>query len=212
MGQRTIDLTSVSIATRGKIVSGSLAAAACPWLAGMPNGSQVAATGGNPTPAVAPTNSPSLVSGLTIAGGVHLCFREASGITSYAGSGQYGPDGETDWIVAQDPANGINTTRAPIQSLVGIFLDDRVPNTYTQAASLDFSTAASRDFSTLSPGLKQVFYIGDGMNSAGQLQEFVVPTGATRLYLGIMDEKGWWWDNTGTISTTIMDSKVQLVK
>ena len=152
------------------------------------------------------------MSGLTIAGGVKLYFREANGITSYAGSGQYGPDGETDWIVAQDPANGINTTKAPIQSLVGIFLDDRAPDTYAQAATLDFSTAASRDFSTLSPGLKQVFYIGDGMNSAGQLQEFVVPTGATRLYLGIMDEKGWWWDNSGTISTTIMDSKVQMVK
>src|SRR5205085_1616363 len=83
-----------------------------------------AATGGNPTPAVAPTNSPSPISGLTIVGGVRLSFREASGITSYQGSGQFGPDGELDWIVAQDPANGINTTKAPIQSLVGIFLDD----------------------------------------------------------------------------------------
>src|SRR5205814_10674714 len=115
LGQRTVDLTSISIATRGKVVNGSLAAAACPWLAGMPNGSSVAATGGNPTPAVAPTNSPSQVSGLSISGGVRLCFREASGITSYAGSGAYGPDGELDWIVAQAPANGINTTLALIQ-------------------------------------------------------------------------------------------------
>jgi Flp pilus assembly protein TadG len=212
MGRQTIDIKAIAIATKGKITSQSLNADACPWLAGMPTGSTVAATGGNPTSSTAPSQSPYQVSGVTISGGVHLSFRDAGGATSYSGSGTFGPDGQTSWIVAQAATNGINTTSAPIQSVVGIFLDNNAPNTTALAGSLDFSTDASRDFTTLSPGLKQVFFIGDGLNSSGQLQEFVVPTGATRLYLGIMDEKGWWWDNAGTISTTLMDSKVQLVK
>src|SRR5581483_798300 len=53
MGRRSIDITSVAIATRGKIVTQSVNALGCPWLAGMPTGSSVAATGGNPTPATA---------------------------------------------------------------------------------------------------------------------------------------------------------------
>jgi hypothetical protein len=212
MGKRTMDITAISIASRGKIVTQSVNALGCPWLAGMPTGSTVAATGGNPTPASAPANAPFQVSGLSIAGGVQICFRQTAGQTGYINATSNGPDGDPTWIVAQDPANGINTTAAPITALMGIFLDSRQPSTYTQAGSLDFSTFASRDFSSLSPQLKQVFFIGDGMNSSGQLQVFNVPIGATRLYLGIMDEKGWWWDNTGTLTCTMLDSKVQMVK
>ena len=212
MGRRTIDITAVAIASRGKIITPAVNGLACPWLAGMPNGSQVAATGGNPTPAVAPTNSPYLMSGLNISSGAQLSFRQTSGETSYVGSANYGPDGQLTRMAAQAPANGINTTTAPIEALMGIFLDNRRPDTYPQAAGLDFSTDASRDFSTLSPQLKQVFYIGDGLNSSGNLQIFNVPSVATRLYLGIMDENGWWWDNQGSLSCTMMDSKVQMVK
>ena len=141
-------------------------------------------------------------------------FRLSSGTTGWddGSDGTFGPDGDTSWIVQQAAANGINTTKAPIGSLVGIFLDARTPSSYSQATAGDFSTTASRDFSSLAPPLKQVFFIGDGLNSSGQLQDFVVPSGATRLYLGIMDEKGWWWDNTGTLTTSMMDDKVTLVK
>jgi Flp pilus assembly protein TadG len=212
LGRQTVDITAVAIATRGHVINPSVAALGCPWLAGMPNGSTVAATGGNPTPAVAPTNSPYLVNGLNVASGVQLSFRQTAGQTGYLNSGSYGPDGQLSWIVSQAPANGINTTSAPIASLVGIFLDNRQPDSYAQAASLDFSTDASRNFQTLSPQIKQVFYIGDGLDDNGNIQVFNVPNGATRLYLGIMDENGWWWDNTGSINCTMMDAKVQMVK
>ena len=79
-------------------------------------------------------------------------------------------------------------------------------------AEMDFSSAASRDFSSLSPKIKQVFFIGDGLDSNSQLQQFVVPAGATRFYLGLLDEKGWWWDNTGQLQTTMLDDTVTLVK
>jgi hypothetical protein len=212
LGRRNIDLTAVAIATYGRPRNIATPGDASPWLAGMPSGSTIAATGGNPTSARAPDNSPAQVTGINLSAGNELVFRQASGTTSYINAGNYGPDGQTDWIVNQAAVNGINTTYAPIQALMGIFLDDRAPNTYSQAAALDFSTSTSRNFSSLSPQLKQVFFIGDGLDNNGNLQRFVVPNGATRLYLGIMDEKGWWWDNTGELTVTAMDDRVTLVK
>jgi hypothetical protein len=53
------------------------------------------------------------------------------------------------------------------------------------------STAASRDFTSFSPQLKQPFFIGDGRRSDGTVQTFTVPSGATRLYLGVHDNVNW---------------------
>jgi hypothetical protein len=39
--------------------------------------------------------------------------------------------------------------------------------------------------------LGQIFFIGDGENSANILQEFIAPTGATRLFLGVPDGFGF---------------------
>ena len=212
VGLGSIGLQARSVATRGKISQTTIDADACPWLAGMPSGTHVAAYGGNTTDAVSPANAPIAMTGVTVTPGASLYFRQTNGQTSYANASSYDPDGNTGFIVSQDLANGINQTYAPLNSLVGIFLDNRAPNTYAAAAELDFSSGVSRDFNTLSPGLKQVFFIGDGMNSNRELQEFVVPAGATRLYLGIMDEKGWWWDNTGAIETSVMNDSVTLVQ
>lgn len=211
-GRATIDMKATAIVARGNVTSQTFDADSSPWLAGMPNNATVPGTDGNTTPARAPAQSPSKVNGVDITPGNSLFFRDCDGMTSYEDAASYGPDGNTDWIVAQTAVNGINTTSAPLNSVVGIFLDDRAPNTWGLQTAGNFSSANSRDFTTLSPKLKQVFFIGDGVNSAGELQEFVVPAGATRLYIGLMDEKGWWWDNTGTISTTLMDDKITLVK
>ena len=58
-------------------------------------------------------------------------------------------------------------------------------------SNLDFRSTASRDFDTLQPGLKQLFFIGDGLNSKGQHQDFVAPKGTTRLFLATMDYYEW---------------------
>jgi len=79
---------------------------------------------------------------------------------------------------------------APINSLVGVFLDDTQPSLSSAPGALDFT--GNLNFSTLNPSLRQVFFIGDGQ--AGSLtQQFFVPTGATRLFLGTMD--GYQWAN-----------------
>lgn len=209
----TVNLTVEAIATRGQVTTQTVPGGACPWLAGMPNGSKVTGYDGNPQEDIrAPQHSPLLVSNLRLVPGTALHFRQTTGTTSYTDASDYGPDGQLDWVVRQRAANGINATTAPLMALVGIFLDDRRPDTWGMAPEMDFTTPASRNFSELRPALKQVFYIGDGLNSNGELQRFIVPQGATRFYLGIMDEKGWWWDNTGQIQSTMIDGRSQLVK
>lgn len=214
VGRPTFNIVAKSIACRGQSAYYTVDADSCPWLAGMSNGSKVVKYAENTQDSVAPAQSPLLVTDMTITPGRKISFRQVSGTTAWAdgSDGTFGPDGDTSWIVTQQAANGINQTSAPIQCLVGIFLNNNAPTSGSPAAALDFSTAASRNFTTLSPQLKQVFFIGDGINSSGQLQEFVVPASATRLYIGLMDEKGWWWDNYGQVKTLVVNDRVRLVK
>ena len=47
------------------------------------------------------------------------------------------------------------------------------------------------NYTTLSPQIKQVFFIGDGRTSTGAVQQIVIPGGATRLFLATMDSTAW---------------------
>ena len=76
-----------------------------------------------------------------------------------------------------------------VMFLSGVFIADSEP-VAPAPASLDFSsTSLGRSFTELSPLLYQTFYIGDGRtgDGSGDVQTFIVPTGATRLFLGIVD-------------------------
>lgn len=212
IGVKTIDVSRQAIATIGAVTGNIIPGVACPWLAGMPIGSAVAATDGNTIPSTAPANCPILFSDITP--GQEIRFASASGNTTWgngdpntAGAGTAGCDGDPTFIAGQAACNGIGTTRAPLNALVGIFLNDNAPNLSATSTGLDFSLPTSRDFTSLSPALKQVFFIGDGLNSAGTLQTFNPPSGATRLYIGIVDEKGWWWDNVGNLTFTMVKGR-----
>jgi hypothetical protein len=86
--------------------------------------------------------------------------------------------------------DGISGYKGPQCPLVGVFIDDTIPSSGPAPETLDFSAGGlGIDFLTLSPLLRQVFYIGDGVTSGGTFQQFIAPTGATRLALGIPD--GW---------------------
>jgi hypothetical protein len=99
--------------------------------------------------------------------------------------------------------NGLSNITAPINSLVGVFLDDTPMESRPAApAALDFGTVEARNFSTLAPQIGQVFFIGDGKDANGILQSFIVPAGTTRLYLAIMDEYEWS-NNQGQLSGNI---------
>ena len=98
-----------------------------------------------------------------------------------------------------------------VMFLAGVFLDDNDPINATAPASLDFSsTSLGRSFSSLAPELQQTFYIGDGLTGegSGSVQNFWVPDGATRLFLGIVDGSyfvggpDYYDNNVGSFSAT----------
>lgn len=133
------------------------------------------------------------------------------GISFFNGFGGtlYGPGGNTLSGSNLTSFGGISTYKGPQGPLVGVFLDDSVPNGVAPAG-LDFTPAGfGTDFLALSPGLAQVFYIGDGKTSGGIFQSFTAPSGATRLFLGIPDgfsfggAPGAYDDNDGWYSVRI---------
>jgi hypothetical protein len=166
-----------------------------PWLAGMPNGS---AGGCSDT---APAESPVEAAGIQVGSGAVLTFSASGGAFNYPSGGLIGPEGDTNDIYSVSPMNGMGSITAPKVALVGVFLDDNVPSGFSPPPPLDFSTAAERDFLVLQPALRQPFFIGDGLTSGGVTQQFVAPAGATRLFLGIMDN--CCYDNSGSFSVTV---------
>ena len=87
--------------------------------------------------------------------------------------------------------NGFGNMYGPLNALVGVFLDDKQPDSTIPPPSLNFTTSEQRDFTLLQPQVKQIFFIGDGKNSDGVRQQFIVPEGATRLYLATWDFYEW---------------------
>jgi hypothetical protein len=127
------------------------------------------------------------------------------GISFFGGFGgtMFGPGGNTPAGSNLSAFGGISSYLGPQGPLVGVFLNDDVPNG-AAPAGLDFRPEGlGIDFASLSPALGQVFYIGDGKTSGGEFQSFVAPGGATRLALGIPDgfgfvsAPGWYDDNDG---------------
>jgi hypothetical protein len=173
-----------------------------PWLAGMPAGSTDSGLDS------VPTQSPVLVSGVAITPGAGYTFEATGGVHYVGGGSLYPPDGFGAGPHAPGASNGIAPLTAPWNSLVGVYLDDSQPSLSAAPAGLDFTTAASRDYTTLSPQLKQPFFIGDGLNSAGAKQTVVAPAGASRLYLGTMDGAGWY-NNVGFFTVKVTNNSCQ---
>jgi Flp pilus assembly protein TadG len=212
LGRRYIDIHAVAIATYTPGVNTILTAPSSgdPWLAGMPDG-----TTANTFDA-APANSPAQVSGIAITPGGNLTFSFTGHASYYPGTQPFDPDGNTGWIINNYAGreHGMSQLIAPLTAVVGVFLDDTQPDLAgAPPPDLDFSTDASRDFATLSPQLRQPFFIGNGLRADGVAQQkFVVPAGATRFYLGIMDGQQWS-DNSGALTSSVVSPvTIQFVK
>jgi len=119
--------------------------------------------------------------------------------------------------------HGIADATMPINAVNAVFLGSTLPDSNTPPATLDFSTQAERDYTAgtnngeaevngqFAPQLQQVFYVGDGLTSTGQTESFVVPAGATRVFLGTMD--GWEWsNNSGGFSVTMTQTSIAIVQ
>jgi Flp pilus assembly protein TadG len=220
--QATVHASS-TVMMNGRTASGNVTGKGNPWLAGMPDGTvsdnwqnvpgknDVAGGGAgqNSSPGMIDLAAASMVGGATI------MFDSVSGTTGN-GSGNVqvaSADGNANQIVSlgtngtssvytSRPMHGMSNVRAPINSMIAVFLDDNAPNSTPAPAALDFMSTTQRDYQSISPLLKQTFFIGDGRRSStGEVQGIVVPQGATRLFIGNMD--AWQWnDNTGGYTAT----------
>jgi hypothetical protein len=173
-----------------------------PWLAGMANGSSASLNPLSPEPGdFAPAQSPVLVSDIVPG---NLLMWSATGEVGHPGD-IAGPDGYPSLFNHfAGPENGISDIRAPIVSLLGVFLGPSQPGLNPSPVAFDFSSSTSRNYLTLNPELQQVFFMGDGLTDEAVVQTIVVPLGATRLYLGTMD--GFSWNNNlGSFDVTLVD-------
>jgi hypothetical protein len=132
--------------------------------------------------------------------GLSIVFSSVTGAVDCDGAGgfcaPFGPDGNLGnpgTIPANGFLGGISYNATLADPLLGVFLGPGLPG--SAPADLDFRGA--ENFTSLSPLVGQVFWIGDGLTGtgSGSPQVFNVPATATRLFLGIYD--GPAFDNSG---------------
>jgi hypothetical protein len=159
----------------------------------MPNGSTCCSGD------TAPAQSPVLVTSFAVTPGSLLTFTVTGSVDNTGATPTLTPDG--GGIITTPSNNGISGANWPINALVGVFLDASQPDSSAAPSALDFSSIS---FTTLSPALKQSFFIGDGRTGTGTgaQQTFIVPAGATRLFLGTSDGFGWF-NNSGSFTVTV---------
>jgi hypothetical protein len=135
----------------------------------------------------APVNSPTevnleLVAGKKIAITVYGNFGSATNL-----------DGTTSNIVTKTAENSIGGLIAPNYSLCGVFLTDNAASG-TAPATLDYTLAATRNYTSLAPAIAQPFYIGEGEYASSSVVYYryvTVPVTATRLFLANHIATGW---------------------
>lgn len=134
---------------------------------------------------VSPLHSPPVVA---VTAGQTLRIR-ASGVLNMINGANFpfGPDG---WFYTNGnahfagPWRGISGYRGPVAALIGVFTGNTL-NANATPIDLDFRGGGTRALQTVRPLLQQQFLIGSGLTPDGDAKSFVVPAGATRLYLGI---------------------------
>lgn len=134
----------------------------------------------------------------------------ANGEATWGGGAPNGPDGgffaPSTNIAGVGPISGYAAPRSG--HLVGLFLEAGDPAGLPAPDAILYPDAASLTALSYSPGIRQVFFLGDGFagTGSGELQSFIVPDGATRLVFGIADAfgfagaAGFYNDNTGGYS------------
>ena len=129
----------------------------------------------------------------------------ATGQAGWGGALVNGPDGGNFASSTNIPALGpISGFTAPLSGhLVGLFLEAGDISALAAPGTLAYPDAAFFDLPTYAPGLRQVFFIGDGQTTGSATQTFAVPDGAAVLVLGIADAfgfnaaAGYYDDNVG---------------
>jgi hypothetical protein len=129
--------------------------------------------------------------------------------TGLVGPSYYGPDTPPTGTYYNETTQrdfGISRITGPAYSLIGLFLGPGAPNPGLLPPDVDFSQQSARDAVRLTPMLQQPFYIGSGTTRSGDRRSFVVPQGATRLFLGVLTSPG---GNSGTVGFFVVNVGIQ---
>jgi len=138
----------------------------------------------------------------------------------------YGPDGTTTGGCNNGTGRHINNPIGPFSgydttdfsgALAGMFLADSLPTSPPPPLRFYVSDSSQggiqTNFTSLSPVVGQVFFIGDGLTGTGTgaTQVFQVPPTASRLYLGYVDScnatvPGCYGDNSGSMAVSLAAS------
>lgn len=150
---------------------------------------------------------------ISVTPGDTLTFSASGTISLDGGISHADPDGVGTFERVATSSNtgsgSISGITAPLSGyLVGVFLAAGGPSGPAPAA-LNFTTIGT-NFTSLSPLLDQTFFMGDGLtgDGTGTVQDFIVPAGASTLYLGISDAGGFngaptdYGDNQGSFTVT----------
>jgi Flp pilus assembly protein TadG len=216
---RTCDIWAVATAVLPNTtpIGETIQATQDPWLAGMPVGSTASDYDSVSTNSVTAGNNPSngydANSTVAVTPGAIITWQVMNAHMSHLQPPvYYSADGMTSnpyWHLKDGPVtepegsggqNGIGDIYTPIDSVIGVFLDNAPPTDPSNTAYANYANANMRnytnDLNEITEGdihIQQPFYIGDGTNMAGTQRSFVVPSNATRMFLGMMD--GYQWSN-----------------
>ena len=154
---------------------------------------------------------------LPVTPGTVVTFSASGQATAHIGVLSYnGPNGAAILGSGSTDINSYGGISGVVDSaaeffLVGVFTNNLQPEA-PAPAPIDFT---GPNFTSLSPGLDQVFFIGTGVTSGDVAHSFTVPAGANKLYLGLPDadgfngSPGYYSDDVGQFSVTVDESSVQ---
>lgn len=152
---------------------------------------------------------------ISVQSGETFTFEAKGTIDFFNGTSRpFTPDGNDPNGSSLFSLGEISGYQGPEGALVGVFLpDENLPCRITPE-TLNFTPAGSGTaFTNLAPQIGQVFFIGDGYTGSGEgeIQKFVAPAGATRLFVGIADgfsfdgQPGAYEDNDGFYEVVISE-------
>ena len=225
VGKPTCDVhaTCVAAIVGGQSGSVSVPSTASPYLAGMPAGSTCQTWGDNTS-----NSTPYQVSSIPVVPGTYITLTNLNGQSSIVPGyvPNAGAAGQTNLVLHHgqnynsnpnptfpNPENGVGDAKMPADALTGIFMTDSSPDQNAPPAAVDWTDSAHANKATYSELKNQApFLIGSGQTTDGTTQQFLVPAGATRLYLGVWDGV-CYSNNSGSISGTIaVQQKVMVVQ
>ncbi len=222
----TVDVSATAIAYYAGGTSGnvSVPSTANLYLVGMPAGSTTAGYGDTTS-----NSAPYQATCITVVPGTYITMTNTGGTTSVVPGtvSNSGPAGNASIAVHHgenydhnpDPGydnaeNGIADATMNDDVLAGVFLNANAPTSApAPTGRVDWTNSTQADQAVYSNIQKQQpFMIGTGQTTAGVTKQFLVPPGATRLYLGIWDGV-CYNNNSGTLTGTLtVNQKIMLVQ